>query len=190
MYMDDQENSFSPSPVGSPGGRRVRIYLKEFIIGFILVVAILAGAAFYIHKLPFSQYLNPVNNLTHPTGYTTSKELVITSCTDIKLAGNALFNRVMPLGDMVFATMRGNINQFSLSSGLTSSASIQLISPKAEQVYNFSVKEENGLVYDGIHLKDLHLSDLKRGQTVEISINCFPKDHNRIRIARITTLSP
>lgn len=89
-------------------------------------------------------------------------------------------------GEIVVSTFRGNINKYNYDA-TKSSSSLELISPKGDQSYTFVLKEEKGLVYDAIDLKDLTLKDLKIGQTVVLSFNCFTykPENEQFRITRV-----
>lgn len=105
---------------------------------------------------------------------------------DVKKEGNPLVNDVKTIEGSIIGSFRGNINAFEYNLQ-DQSASLELISPRGDQKHTFNLIEEEKLVYDAIELKDLALSDLKRGQTVAISFNCFPdqpKD-KQFRITRV-----
>ncbi|MBI4078781.1 MAG: hypothetical protein HY429_00565 [Candidatus Levybacteria bacterium] len=106
------------------------------------------------------------------------------SCS-IKEEGNPLVQDVQILKDgTIFGTFRGNIQTYTLNQS-SSSATMEVISPRGDQTHTFTIKEEPGLVYDAIAQKDLTLSNLRRGLTVVISFNCFPNKGNLFRLTRI-----
>lgn len=126
-----------------------------------------------------------LKNDTPPVTTTNINEENLKKC-DIKKDGNPLVSRVITLKNenAIVGTFTGNINKITYNS-VNQVASIEIISPKGEQNYIFTVKEESGLVYDAVGLKALKLSDLKRGQTVVASFNCTPKQENSFKITHL-----
>lgn len=107
------------------------------------------------------------------------------TCT-VKIQGNPLVAdvRTLPSGTIV-GNYRGNINKIEGSSD-GGKVNVEVVSPKGEQTHTFTVKEEDGLVYDATARKDLTLADLASGQSVTISFDCVEKDGIRnFRITRI-----
>jgi len=106
------------------------------------------------------------------------------SCS-IKKEGNPLVEDVKKADEKtIIGTFRGNITKVTVH--LDNTASIDLYSIRGGQGHTFRVKEEKGLVYDAVNLKDLTLTDLKKGNTVTMSFNCFPAQRDLFRITRIS----
>lgn len=106
----------------------------------------------------------------------------------VRKEGNALVKDVRTLQikgkPVVVGVFRGNIN--SVVGVEAGRVKIEVISPKGEQSYTLTVLNQPGVVYDAVNQKDLSTEDLKAGQTVEVSFNCF-KDGNKeeFKIARV-----
>lgn len=104
---------------------------------------------------------------------------------DVKKEGNPLVSDVTKLPDgTIVGNFAGNINK--TESFLDGRLSFEVIAPKGDQTYTFTVREEEGLVFDLKEGKDLKLTDLAPGNTVTMSFNCFPEKNNQFKITRIT----
>lgn len=96
---------------------------------------------------------------------------------------NPLVDYLTKLEDgAVVGTLGGNLQEVNIDGD---SAKIVLVSPRAEQMHQFTLKEEKGLVYDSVTNKDAALKDLKAGQNVTMSFNCFPQKNNLFKITRV-----
>lgn len=87
---------------------------------------------------------------------------------------------------IIVGTFRGNINKFTYDAG-EKTATLELIAPKGDQQHTFNLKEESGLVHDATTITNLTLADLKVGQTVVISFNCYPDQpkEKQFKITRV-----
>lgn len=110
------------------------------------------------------------------------------SCS-VKKEGNPLVEDVRSLPDgTIIGVIRGNIDNISFNMGKKSGA-ISLISISQGQSHTFKrIEDEEGLVYDATLQKEIKLSGLKRGMTVQISFNCFPDQDDLFKITRIAVI--
>ena len=166
------------------------------IIGLSILIIALAYGIKYLKtsKKP----VVPVQSIvqTTPSRIPTPLQGNLESC-DVKKEGNPLLEtdpKTLNVNGekVIVGTFKGNVNQINLDKidkTATVSASIELVSPTGDQVYTFKVKEEKGLVYDAVNLKDLTLTGLKKGQTVVLSFNCFTRFNNLFRITIVAVTS-
>lgn len=164
--------------------------LTKIAIALILVVvAIFLLSYFKILSIPQLSFLPQKSYTNQPSSIPQSTlppkvETNLESCSVTK-EGNPLVSEVKKLPDgTIIGTFLGNINKVDFSSDKLT-ASIEVISPQGDQTHIFKLKDEKGLIYDGLKLKDLSLSDLAEGQTVIISFNCFPDKDNLFKIAQV-----
>lgn len=186
------ENSLPQAPV-TPNPLSNPVNPKKYLLPLLIVLVVLLAVGGYIlysqksitsQTTPVQQQKKPTTTPTNQTDTTADLE----NC-QVSKPGNPLVDNLTKLSDgTVVGTFRGNINNVSIAS---KSAKIELVSPKADQIHTFTVKQERGLVFDAVNLKELALTDLKRGQTLVISFNCFPKNSpdKQFKITRIAITS-
>ncbi len=103
----------------------------------------------------------------------------------IQKEGNPLVLNVQQDPEMIYGEISGNLNNISFDS--ETSAQLQMVSFQADQMHTYTLKYQEGLVYDGSELKNVPLKSLQKGQVLTISFNCFPKlpEDKQFRIARV-----
>lgn len=172
----------------------VNLPQKKLIIGALIVSGLMIiGSLIFVRFVNKPKIITP-SPLPSPKQatidqLTTAKQFSFFGC-NIKKEGNPIVHEMIAAStkdkDLVFGTFFGNINKISFDTA-KKTASIQIISPKGDQTYSFKVTDSKGLVYDSTIAKPFNFADLKAGQTVMISFNCFPKEtgEKQFKIAQI-----
>lgn len=169
------------------------IILLIFTLNYLSILSLSEISSRFINFLSFQPpqitSSQPFQNKADQPPYfaTQIDESLLQKC-NIKKETNPLISDVRTIKNRVIGTLTGNINKLSYNQ-VSPSATLELISPKGEQTYGFSVQEEKGLVYDAVNLKDLLLGDLKLGQTIVASFNCSTRDKVPFRITRLSVTS-
>jgi hypothetical protein len=161
---------------------RVRVPLKLFIL--IGVLILLTPLVFLLSQKSTDTPKGTKEPQGTFAGYQVGRTHDELQNCEVTKDGNPIVEHVQKIQDFIVGSYRGNINEYSYSPS-NNTASLLLISPKGDQTQLFSLKGEKGLVFDAITMKEISLADLKRGQTVSISFNCFPKENNEFKITRI-----
>lgn len=181
-----------PEPPSIPVTQRKQPFL--IIVSLVLAAILITVAFYYLQiKKSTSSSINQSSTTQQQKPTLTPTSQTITSADlencQVKKQSNPLVDNLMELSDgTVIGTFRGNINNINTASKY---AQIELVSPKADQIHTFNVKPEKGLVNDAVNLKEIALNDLKQGQTLVISFNCFPKNNpgNKFKITKIDLTS-
>lgn len=159
---------------------------RNVAIVAIIVILILGmlSALTYLYKYGFIDPTSfPGYSLLY--NYVPAPNLSDLESCDVKKEGNPLvedYQKFTANGRrVIIGTYRGNINQIN-----TDPFRFQLISPKADQVYNFTtLKDEKGLIFDDTTQKELKLADLELGNSIVMSFNCFPGSKSVFKITKI-----
>ncbi|MCL5970211.1 MAG: hypothetical protein M1450_01780 [Patescibacteria group bacterium] len=158
---------------------------KVILLSFIVILISLFGLFHYLNilrldyafpSLSFIPHLSEEKLKTTPVPRQNISPTPVISYLEtcsVKKEGNPLVEDVKKVDDKtIIGTFRGNITKITVH--LDSTADIDLYSIRGGQGHTFKVKEEKGLVYNAVNLKDLTLLDLNKGNTVTMSFNCFP----------------
>lgn len=170
-----------PQPIVSP---KPPFWTPNKVLVFLiaLLAAFIGGAGFYLlqsgqmPKLGKEQTQAPPSPTPGGIKPRAQSVLTFTGCS-VKKEGNPLVYDAKTLSDgKPFSVLRGNISQIEFDNG-KKKATIELIAPRGDQSYVFSVEERTSpplLISDAAtDLRELALSDLAPGQTVDISMNCY-----------------
>lgn len=179
--MTDGQPENNMTIIKSPKSNLPRfLWIGAAVVAIVALVLVYRTGYISFHGLSAQPTSSPVASATGGTN--------LESC-DVTKEGNPLVDGniqtiTLPSGKVLVGTFRGNINNLTFNSS-RSSVDLELISPKGDQNHVFSLSEEKGLVHDAIDLKDLTLADLKKGETVVMSFNCYFNQGKKFKITRI-----
>lgn len=158
------------------------INLQKFLLILVgILIVFIIGLNLYLYR---SSDKTASSSSPSPTVLREAKKVNLETC-DLKKEGNPLVSDVTKLPDgTIVGNFVGNINK--TESFVDGRLSLEVVAPRGDQTYTFTVREEEGLVFDLKEGKDLSLSDLAPGNTITMSFNCFPEKNNQFKITRIT----
>lgn len=184
--MNEQQENKSPllNEVGwSFGGIILGIVFVAIILFALNYFSIINLSSLYpqwFSNLPQRISPQPQTTLPQPTTEQPQPtQPIVTSANlescDVKKEGNPLVEDVETLNiegqEIVVGNFRGNINNVTLSED-KQTAQVEVVAPRGDQTHTFSLREQNGLVYDMTSGEDGTLADLAKGQVVTISFDC------------------
>lgn len=162
---------------------------RNVVITLVIILLILAFLAYlytrYIEYSSLSKLFAPPDSSTSSS----QARVDLESCS-LKAEGNPLVDgeivRIKEGGrDDLVGAFRGNVNNVELTD---SGALVELLSPRADQKYTFSITAEKNLIINNGTQKEMQLSELKPGMTLLMSFNCYKNQNNKFKIVRILVM--
>ncbi|OGE30656.1 hypothetical protein A2631_03820 [Candidatus Daviesbacteria bacterium RIFCSPHIGHO2_01_FULL_44_29] len=166
------------------------------VAGIIALIFVVAMSVWYLRSIRSKDLPNKTivsspspTSISKPSEQSVNKVFQFNKCNTLQANSNPLIGgdlSVIEQGKdtLISGVFIGNINSISYNK-TTKTAKIEFISSAGMQTYTTDIKEEPQLVYNSVTKKDSSLSELKVGNSIVASFNCFPKQNDLFKIVTI-----
>lgn len=164
---------------------------KKRNAAIVVVISLIVLATFaYLFQAGFIDFGNLSKLAILPTPSAPVVTRVDLESCNLKAEGNPLvYGEIIRIKegqrDDLVGAFRGNVNQVELTE---QGALLEMLSPRADQKYTFSIISEKNLIMNNATQKEMQLSELKPGMTLLMSFNCYKNQNNKFKIVSIIVM--